>query len=928
MSMKHINQIICLLLVAVLLFSATALPCTAADNHTVEPNSQAIQLDLLEPQLWNGNDAILYISSRAAANKNALYVFAKNKGDTTLSISAPLDEEPLDLSSLRELAFTMHISGSGTCDFTVTFLCKGTYYNASTKATAGGDPTIYLPIPEGAKGAVDAIAITLSRWDEPIKSFTLLSITGDERFSYAHAERFMSAGFEPTVGIMQEQEDSIFITPQNGNASFYPNYITGSRKKEGSAAVYLRIRSTQASGTISIHGVTGATPLTILSGEHTYGFLIDGSYSDMEYVFSGISTAQETSIIITGAAIHLFSDSITEGVGSISSCRSDGKTVTVKGVLSPDTVVKYINSELALYAIPIWADETEAIQKEPSAKMSISTRFELSTVPDGVDALFKYKVMIVTENDKIPIAPSAFLSSGGTVSAVDSSVTGIHGTDMVDVFESNVSNVIVDVYADRLFEASDVYAALLYAVGNTHYYINRSYLEELDAQIQFCKSSGTKVYIRLLHKESEEYANSTAWQENITQLYALTSFLAQRYQGITGLILGSHANLNYHENIESYASLVAIFSTVVKKYCPGATAVIPVCDSYAGKNTKEGIAAADPVSFLCQLSVFLNRKKSDSIMILCESTSLPQRAVTEAAYLSSLVTVCGHPCDGSMLFWQPSTGTDTDISTLYQSLCIDAAQAGLRSVILSVSNLDTSNELFNGIKDTVFKNTSAGLHRRIAEIDSSDAYLGMYPLWDFTGSYDIGGWLSGGGFNNIISANAKNDLGRVLQSRLESTRNRAGILLCWLDQPLDLTDCSVKFSLGLYDVPADGADISIIFGSGDSRAEYSLTVEQNSVFTATCSLKDFSDAAKVEYIAMILRSGSNPLLEVSKIELCSNEKSAEQLQLSVKGAEKEKKQLHPAFYFIVVMMTATTVIIFSMLERKNNRYKSKKRIAS
>lgn len=925
--MKHIQQIICILLVTVLLFSAAALPCAAADNHTVEPNSQAVRLDLLDPQLWSGNDAILYISSRAAANRNALYVFARDKGDSTLSISAPFDE-PLDLSSLRELAFAMHISGSGTCDFTVTFLCKGTYYNASSKVTAGGEPTVYLPIPEGAKGPVDALAITLSRVDEPIKSFSLLSVTGDERFSYAHTDRFMSTGFEPTAGIMQEQEDCVFVTPQNGSASFYPRYITGSRNKEGSAAVYLRIRSTQASGTISIHGVTGATPLTILSGEHTYGFLINGSYSDMEYVFSGISAAQEAPLVITGAAIHLFSDSITEGIGSITSCRSDGKTVTVKGTLSPDTVVEHINSELALYAIPIWTDETEVLQKEPAAKMSISTRFELSTVPDGVDALYRYKVMIVTENDKIPIAPSAFISSGGTISAIDSSVTGIHGTDTVDVFESNVSNVIVDVYANRLLETNDVYAALLYAAGNTHYYFNRSYLEELDAQIQFCKSSGTKVYIRLLHAESDEAGYTNGEQESVTQLYALTAFLAQRYQGITGFILGSHANLEYHENIETYASFAAIFSAVVKKHCPGAAAVIPVCDAYTDSTAAEGISAADPVTFLCQLSVSLNRKKSDSIMILYESNTLPERAVTESAYLSSLVTVCGHPCDGSMLFWQPSAGTDTDISATYQSLCMDAARAGLRSVILSVSNLNASNVLFNGIKETVFKNTSAGLLRRVAEQDNSDTYLGMYPLWDFTVSYDIGGWVSGGGCSSVISANAQNDTGRVLQTRLESPENGAGILLCWLNQPLDLTDSSVKFSFGLYDVPAEGADISIIFGSGDSRAEYSLTAEQNAILTATCNLKDFSDTAKVEYIAVILRSDSNPLLEISKIELCSNTKSTEQLQLLAKGDEKEEKQLHPAFYFIIVIMTAATVIIFSMLERKNNRTKSKKRMAS
>lgn len=913
--MKRIKQALCILLILLLSFAAI-LPCAGTDDRTVEPGSVPVSLDILDPQRWNGNDAVLYIDSRSFRSKSAMYIFAREQGDTTLSISAPFDT-PLDFSSLRELMFTMRISGSGVCDFTVTILCEGVYHNASSKISAGEETSVYLPLPDGAKGAVDALSLTLSRRDEPIKSIYILSAAGDDRFSYTHTDRFMSAGFEPTSGTMQEQENCVFISPQNGTASFYPRYIINSRQKEGSAAVYLRIKSAQASGTITVHGGTGATPQTILSGEHTYAFLTDGPFADLEYVFSGISAAQDSPLVITGAAISLLPDSLTEGIGNITACSSDGKTVTVKGTLSPDTVVEYIDGELALYAIPIWADETDLLQGEPVAKMSISTRFELSAVPSDLDMLCKYKVMILSEEDKIPVAPCVFLSSGGTASVLSPSVTGMHGTDTVDIFESNVSNTIIDIHGERLFETSDVHSALLYVVGNTHYYFNRSYLEELDAQIQFSISSGIKVYLRLL--DPSGYTAVT--QEKVMRLYALSAFLSQRYQNITGFILGSHANLDYSENTEIFASYAALFSAIVKRYCPGTAAVIPVCDAYTDNNAEDSIAAADPARFLCQLAASMSKKKSDNIMLLYECNSRPQRAVLESASLASLITICGHPCDGSLLFWQPSAGTDASIGAMYQSLCTEALRAGVRCVILSISDLNATNSLFDTIKETVFQSTSSGLHQRVAEKDSNNTYLGTYPLWDFSTAYDTGGWVSGGGFNNVFSANAENNWGRVIQTQLVSEKNQAGILLCWLDTPLDLSGSSVKFSFGLYDALED-TECSIIFGSGKSRAEYMLTTNQNTEFTATCNLKDFSDASGIEYIAVILRSSSSPLIQISKIEVCSDEKDSEQLRLLAKGAQKEPRATNPVYYFIIVIMTVATVVTFTVLRRKSSRSKS------
>ena len=151
--MKIFRRMLSAVLVLLLLFSA-ALPGAAASDPSSVP------LDILDPQLWEGNDAVERIDSRPSGDGSMLYVAAGDAGDATLSISAAL-AQPLDLTSMRELAFSMYISGSGTCSFTVTFLCGGVYYNASTTVAAGGRTAAYVLLPQQVRGTVDALSANI-----------------------------------------------------------------------------------------------------------------------------------------------------------------------------------------------------------------------------------------------------------------------------------------------------------------------------------------------------------------------------------------------------------------------------------------------------------------------------------------------------------------------------------------------------------------------------------------------------------------------------------------------------------------------------------------------------------------------------------------------------------------------------------------------
>lgn len=141
---------------------------------------------------------------------------------------------------------------------------------------------------------------------------------------------------------------------------------------------------------------------------------------------------------------------------------------------------------------------------------------------------------------------------------------------------------------------------------------------------------------------------------------------------------------------------------------------------------------------------------------------------------------------------------------------------------------------------------------------------------------------------------------------------------------MDLTGDSVAFSFHLYEA-GENVAISVVFGSGDSRAEYLLTPGQGSDFTVTCDLSDFSDASAVEYIAVILRGQQNAVLEVSKVEVCSKEKTEQQLQFLVEGMTQESDSENSVYYFIVVVLAAVTVIDFFNIKPKKQSGKSTKK---
>jgi hypothetical protein len=66
------------------------------------------------------------------------------------------------------------------------------------------------------------------------------------------------------------------------------------------------------------------------------------------------------------------------------------------------------------------------------------------------------------------------------------------------------------------------------------------------------------------------------------------------------------------------------------------------------------------------------------------------------------------------------------------------------------------------------------------------------------------------------------------------------------------------------------AELVFVFGSGDTRAEYMITVPTGVPVRVLCDLTEFSAAAEINYTAVTVRCDSAASMDIQKIECCSH----------------------------------------------------------
>ena len=905
------KRIIACLLAAVLLWALFAFPVSAEKEKT---ESKYLPLDIFSEDIWEGTEGTERISKRSAQG-SPIMAFTSEKGAEKISVTASF--EPIDLSEYNEIVFEMQARGGAEkYPVTVTLKAKEDSYTHSGTVFSSGN-TLYVPIPEAIRGSLSSITLDFDTAEEPLTYITLLSATADDNFTYAHLNTFSATDIlSDDKTEITETNIRLFFT--ENSASLTPVWKESFEKSQ-SILVWVKLKGLSSGSLLcserykeenedtgEITYTEKETSSQAVTYDGTYVFICEGGFDTLSFKFFS-AAAENKYIDITECGITLLSEKELTA-GSISSCRFDGKKLTVQGSLASDASVKHYGSKLLLYAIPVAkAGEFNVEEYTPVAQESFSTKFSISVSSDKFYMQSFYRVYLDTKDGKIPVGDFTLADCAYSAPPPSSSVSSLYASDVGDVFETNASSVIIDLKAGQLFEHDQIYSALSYSYGTT-YYFNRDYLAALDNSMSFYKSAGISVYLRL-YSDREGYAFEYAadTSSSVSVMCAVSTFLSERYPWLSGFIMGPAVNSKKAvisaDEAESTARLYALLTECAKSKNPSCTVFLPI--------SKGG---ADPYLTTALIQYYLAKYSSGNTAVLYEGTDINESDCMFSLKLSQIATMFGNASDGAAILCRFDSGTSADtVCSSYRVGCKSAASAGLRFCALDVSRISDTEGLYDSLK--VMLDTENVIASSITELSAKTEISKLsatYPIWDFTTSYDTSDWVAGGSFD--LCESARGDSGRVLMSRSSLDLSSAGILVGKLDEPLDLGGLSAILELYIKCPESSSASLSVIFSSGNQRYEYSASVACNTPVSLQCDIPAALQGVKTDYAAIIVRGAESPELQLSRVYVGSSSATAEELK--ARFAVNTEKEADPVLYLSVISVVALSVTVFSVLIRK------------
>ena len=750
--------------------------------------------------------------------------------------------------------------------------------------------------------------------------FSLGGVCAGGEADLSIAEKFMTFGFTATGG-EAEFRDGVYLLDAgaDGNMTLVADAVRPSYEtRDGKYALRVVLDHANANGYISLavaDGPVGVASFTIAStvptyyGENTYLLPYDEDIPLYAYrlSFRGLRADGADSVVLREVSLEYF-DPDEVSLGKITECAlsADLNTLSVRGTLPNQVVTDHIGGTIGLFEIPVWADEEQTLAgSEPLATIRVSTKFHMSvdmSARKNLSTASRYLLAILTEDGPLPIAPARFADRVGTPSTGYLSVVGLYGAPTADVFEANASSVVVDVFVDRLLGGVEGIGSSgqLFVRGGQYYYLDAAYLKELDRQIRFYAASDMEIYLRLVcatDMSSLQYTQSAAGAEffafdtrseaGVNVLCAVTEYVASRYPSVCGFIAGERLDSSVYngtalESVAEYAQMCAdtmrlIYNSAVT-HIPDVFVLAPIGDT-------EGDTAAgrfDPVLLSVHLADAIRRggEMPWAMMYISDNSGeMIGKIQNVFAQIRGMDRVVPREF---VLMWEPTYDYDADLLLAeYNDRCTAAQKAGARALFLSVAGQKNIGAVCAELKNTVDGSYSTRQLSRLSGmlVDEPTGYYGKYLWCDFTQSYSTLGWLAGSGCDRLIShsggftsgvrslhavfgADAGEGLGPVQgnillpNARTENMRF-APYVIYTLQVVTEWESVSA-------------AELVFVFGSGDTRAEYMITVPTGVPVRVLCDLTEFSAAAEINYTAVTVRCDSAASMDIQKIECCSH----------------------------------------------------------
>lgn len=477
----------------------------------------------------------------------------------------------------------------------------------------------------------------------------------------------------------------------------------------------------------------------------------------------------------------------------------------------------------------------------------------------------------------------------------------------------------------------------------------------------------------------DSYAFRADSEETRAAFAAVVRFFAKRYPGIRGFELGQAVNVyscigekpeSAVEYVSDLAELCRICYNAASTELYRTSVILPLADT-TGMEEGEYI----PIEML---TVMLTSRLSEIGQIplvfmysFDEEESDTSRAASAAGLTYELE--CGY-FSGVAYFYKPSLdylekkyseytsgellegAAQSDIMPFtefaaqsFSDLAKSLKDAHTLGVVFSMedTNLKNSHDFYSVLKNRsdVSGNVSDTAAVRIdeteetAEVNGADkAVSGLYVLCDFSDKYHTDGWIAGGGVESCLTdwsgASERRGGERVLSVQFKQddyygkSSGTAGIALYNFADSVDMTKVdSVLFTLALDGASEEaesaeraGNTVVFVIGTDDTRAEYyAEELECGRSYTFSCPLGEYENRGRVDYIGIMVYSDIELRLELSSVELSSDELGVEGIGKLLGKAEDEERinyRTIALFSFTVAAFSIMVFIFLSKLERE------------
>lgn len=914
--MKTLRSAAALILTAALLLVCFA-PAIHANGSQSSASHTTRTIDILDRDNWHGESITVV---QRSANGNPAVSLTPDSENSKNTMRFYAEFETAELAGFHELAVDIMLRGTAE-KYTVTAVVSSEGIQGEVFTAIIGNLTekLYIPLAEDIAKSLDRIDFTVECTDGTLDYAVIYSVSADSGYTYKYKDTFMAEDVVCTAGKTEFAEDGIRLVPQDGTASVSPVFSTDT-DFDSSYVLWITADGT-VTGTVDVlaydadgNAVPSSGAQALMQGSHTYAFIVKSAFADPQFVFNGLGhQTRSEGFSVTGAGVASVGKNYDQSAGSITSCIYKDGSVTVSGALSNEASVKYVGSKLGLYAIPVWEDPEEFCLGEANATVSFSTRFSISCIPEENYACCMYQTVLITDDGNIPLGAPQFVNAQSPSVEVGAPVSALDGADWAGAFESNISSSVINIYTDRLFETDNVYSASLFTYGNKYFYFDSDYLSETEKRLTLAASAGVRVYIRLLSQADGSFAYDTGDRESILTMCAVASLLSSRFDTVRGFILGGDSqNSNNTDNIpdteqtQKSAYLAAIFSLCVRSSGTAQEVYLPFYDST--------VSDPSPLFAAIRYKMALHAKQSISVLYTCPADGDPLSTAVSVSHAASVSNACGYTADSSAAVWEaPGSWESETLSIKYIEYCRAAAVAGLRFAAMSVDGVQGKEEFYDSLKKVADReNIFSATVEQFSAIEENIEFDSRCDIWNFTNAYDTAGWVAGGGFSSAVST--RSAFGQRALTASYSGLDKAGILICRIQSPVNMTDTSLKITLGLDGDGDRPADIDVIVGGRDLRAEFSANAEYGRQTELICNISAFSGSANVDYVAIIVRGSQNCTAELSQVELCSL--TLPQQELEARLGSEPIVGGNPMFWAAIIILSAVTVTLFIFLSRR------------